>query len=75
VSRGDPSAALREAGVDVLVFNAAGRDELHLEPGTDGPKRRRRRWLETQDPAALVRQPCLASDETRAKLGARSPRA
>lgn len=71
VSRGDPSAALREAGVDVLVFNAAGRDELHLEPGTDGPKRRRRRWLETQDSAALVRQPCLASDETRAKLGAR----
>lgn len=71
MSRGDPSAALREAGIDVLVFNAPGRNELHLEPGTDGPQRRRRRWLETSDPAALVRQPCLASEATRERLGAR----
>ena len=53
-----------------LVFNAAGRDALHLDEETPGLPQRRARWIETREDDLLVRRPCLTDPATRAELAA-----
>jgi hypothetical protein len=70
VPRGQPELerALDEAGLDYLIFNAAGRDELHLERERESWRQPFRAWLEGRDPAHLRRIPCLADPATHARL-------
>lgn len=68
VGRSAKVDALREAGVRFLVFNAPGRNVLHLERERDGHAERMRRWQETRDPALLVRAPCLTAPTTRERM-------
>ncbi|MBM3986677.1 MAG: hypothetical protein FJ294_01815 [Planctomycetes bacterium] len=73
VSRTDSVEALVASDIEFLVFNAPGRDDLHLERQHEGWQERRRRWLQSRDPALCRRDPCLAAAGTlerlRAKLG------
>ena len=68
VGRNDSVEALGEAAIEFLVFNAPGRDELHLEREREGWAERRQRWLETRDPSLCRREPCLADPATQALL-------
>ncbi len=61
---------LDEAGLDYLVFNAAGRDDLHLERERASWSVPWRAWLAGRDPAHLRRVPCLAAPETLERLRA-----
>jgi len=71
VSRTDRVDELDAAGIDYLVFNAPGRDDLHLERENKVWQERRARWLSTRDPALCRREPCLAAAATRERLFAR----
>jgi hypothetical protein len=71
ISRTDGVEELRAAGVDFLVFNAPGRDELHLERERDDWEERRKRWLAERDPSLCRREPCLADPATLERLRAR----
>ncbi len=71
VGRNDTVDELAAAGIEFLVFNAPGRDELHLERERAGWAERRQRWLETRDPALCRREPCLEDPATEALLLAR----
>lgn len=68
VGRNDSVEALGEAGLEFLVFNAPGRDELHLERERKGWSERRKRWIESRDPELCRREPCLADPATAALL-------
>jgi hypothetical protein len=70
VMRAEDAAWLDALGVPWYVFNAAGRDILHLERGDEAWARRWRRWDEQRDDALLVRVPCLTDPATRARLHA-----
>jgi hypothetical protein len=67
LQRHDEGRQVREAGLAYLVFNAPGRDDLHL----DRDERYRRRWqawYDARDDALLVREPCLTDPATRERL-------
>jgi hypothetical protein len=66
--RGEPLAAWLEAGLAVGLFNAAGRDALHLERESPAEAERWQRWYDTRDPAHAVRAPCLSEPGTQAEL-------
>ncbi len=68
LSRTEAPGDLRERGLELLLFNAAGREELHLERGRPGYLERWQRWYDTRDDALLVRQPCLTDPGTLAAL-------
>lgn len=59
---------LEAAGLDYLVFNAAGRDELHLERERESWSANWTAWRRDRDPARLRREPCLAQQATRERL-------
>jgi hypothetical protein len=59
---------LDERGLDWFVFNAPGRDDLHLDRENERYQKRWKRWYETRDPELLVREPCLADPATRERL-------
>lgn len=65
--RGEDPGWARERGLATLVWNAAGRDELHLD-ANEAWRARVERWIETKDEALLVRTPCLRDPQTRARL-------
>lgn len=71
ISRTDTATELQAAGVDFLVFNAPGRDDLHLERGHPPWEARRTRWLAERDPTLCRRDPCLADPTTRERLRAK----
>ncbi len=68
LARGEAPGVLGARGLELLLFNAAGRDELHLERGRPGYLERWQRWYDTRDDALLVRQPCLSDPATLARL-------
>lgn len=72
VPRGAPQLEeqLEREGLEHLVFNAAGRDELHLERERASWREPWLEWRRTRDPALLRREPCLAQPATREKLRA-----
>jgi hypothetical protein len=53
--------------LDWFVFNAPGRNDLHLDRD-DAYQRRWREWCEKRDDALLVRQPCLTDPATRERM-------
>ncbi len=59
---------LEREGLQHLVFNAAGRDELHLERERPSWREPWLEWRRTRDPALLRRDPCLAQTATRERL-------
>lgn len=65
---GESSATWAAAGLDVLLFNAPGRDSLHLERDRPGYRERWERWFDERDDELLVRVPCLTDPELRARL-------
>jgi hypothetical protein len=65
--RGEEPLWARELGLTTLVWNAAGRDQLHLD-ADEAWRARVEGWIETKDEALLVRSPCLRAQETRAEL-------
>ncbi len=71
ISRTDAIEGLRAAGVDFLVFNAPGRDDLHLERDQPAWEARRKRWLAERDPTLCRREPCLADPTTLERLRTR----
>ena len=82
VQRQDDPGWLDERKLDWFVFNAPGRDDLHLDRESPAYQKRWRKWYETRDPELLVREPCLSQgatlermratlDKTLAGLGAR----
>lgn len=72
VPRGAPELEeqLEHEGLQHLVFNAAGRDELHLERERPSWREPWLEWRRTRDPELLRRTPCLAQPETRERLRA-----
>lgn len=71
VERTAATAWLAERGLDFLVFNAPGRDDLHLDRDSPRFQSRWQRWYEARDPALAVREPCLRDPTTRERLRAR----
>lgn len=67
--RDEDSAWARARGLSYLVWNAAGRDALHLD-ADETWNRRVETWIETRDEALLVREPCLNDPATIAGLHA-----
>ena len=59
---------VRSSGLDFFVFNAPGRDELHLEREDPGYRKRWRAWYEGRDDVHLEREPCLTDPDTRQLL-------
>jgi hypothetical protein len=57
--------------LDLVLFNAPGRDELHLERDRPGYRERFQRWYETRSDELLVREPCLSDPRTLARLDER----
>jgi hypothetical protein len=68
VQRAEDPAWLDERKLDWFVFNAPGRDDLHLDRENPKYQERWKRWCDTRDPTLLVREPCLASPVTRERL-------
>ncbi len=68
VRRDDEARELRELGLDYFVFNAPGRNDLHVERESKDYAARWQRWYETRDPALLVREPCLTAAATRERM-------
>jgi hypothetical protein len=67
---GDEEAEwVREKGYAFYVTNAAGRNDLHLD-ADEAWGSRVSKWMETRDPAFLVREPCLSDPETLDRLNA-----
>lgn len=66
VQRGEERAALLEAGLALGLFNAAGRDALHLSREDPRQAELWQRWYDTRDPAFARREPCLLEPDTRA---------
>jgi len=65
--RGEDSAWARAGGLSYLVWNAAGREPLHLD--ADGAWRARvEAWIADPQGDALVRRPCWNDPEVRAAL-------
>lgn len=67
-ARAELEEELEAAGLDYLVFNAAGRDELHLERERESWSANWTQWKRDRDPALLRREPCLAQTATRERL-------
>jgi len=65
---GEPIVPLLERGLELLLFNAPGRDELHLERDRTGYRERWQRWYDTRADELLVRVPCLSEPPTLALL-------
>ena len=68
VQREDDARALRESQLDHFVFNAPGRDDLHLDREAPAYQKRWQEWYDTRSDALLVRQPCLTDPSTLARL-------
>jgi len=66
--RGEDSAWARAGGLSYLVWNAAGREPLHLDPD-EAWRARVEAWIEDPAGDALVRRPCWNDPEVRAALG------
>lgn len=64
----DLERQLEREQLDYFVFNAAGRDDLHLERERESWSGPWRAWLRDRDPARLRREPCLAAPATRERL-------
>jgi hypothetical protein len=69
----DAVETLESAGLRWLVFNAPGRDDLHLdrEGRSEAAKRRAerwKRWYDTRDDALLVRDPCWNEPDVRERM-------
>ncbi|MAB80569.1 MAG: hypothetical protein CMJ89_14545 [Planctomycetes bacterium] len=58
-----------EWGLNFYVTNAVGRNDLHLDMGTDW-NRRIEDWIETRDESLLVREPCLSDPATYERMRA-----
>lgn len=68
VQRTADTAWLDEHELDWYVFNAAGRDDLHLERENQRYAERWQRWYDTRDPKLLVREPCTSDPAVRERL-------
>lgn len=65
--RGEDGTWAHERGLATLLWNAPGRDALHLD--ADAAWRARvERWCASRDPALLARTPCLSDPRTVAVL-------
>lgn len=53
-----------------LVFNAAGREDLHPPSDDARAQARHARWIESRDDRELVREPCWSQAQTRERLQA-----
>ena len=51
-----------------LLFNAAGRDELHLDWDSAGVREQSARWMRERSDELLVRRPCLCDPATLKRL-------
>lgn len=67
--RDEDSVWARARGLSYLVWNAAGRDALHLD-ADETWNTRVETWIETRDERLLVREPCLNDPATIAGLHA-----
>jgi hypothetical protein len=65
---GEPLEPLLARELDLVLFNAPGRDELHLERDRPGYRERFQRWYDTRSDDLLVRDPCLSDPRTLARL-------
>lgn len=65
--RAEAREAIVARGLEFLVDNAAGRDELHLDRNA-ASRRRDELWFQTRDDALLVREPCLEDPAIRASM-------
>jgi len=65
----DPSW-LDERKLDWFVFNAPGRDDLHLDRENPAYQKRWRKWYDTREPGLLVREPCLLQSATLERMKA-----
>ena len=68
VQRMADTAWLDEKGLDWLVFNGPGRDDLHLDRENARYQERWKRWYDSRDPKLLVREPCVSDPATRERL-------
>jgi len=67
----DEAEWVRERGLDSFVFNAPGRDALHVDRLNPAYQARWKAWYAERDDGRLIRRPCLTDPKTRAELHAR----
>jgi hypothetical protein len=60
----DEAEWVRAAGLEFFVFNAQGRDALHLDRSNEAYQKRWRAWYGSRDDEHLVREPCLTDEQT-----------
>ncbi len=70
----DEAAWAREQGLEIFVFNAPGRDTLHLDREDPAHQERHQAWYEDRDDARLLRRPCLTDPSTLDELQERLAR-
>lgn len=66
--RNEPAEPWTREQLDTFVFNAPGRNDLHLEREDARYRERWTRWLESRDERWLVREPCLTDPATIERL-------
>ena len=59
---------VRAAGLEFFVFNAPGREILHLDPDDPDYRARWQAWYQERDDVHLTRVPCLTDPAARAEL-------
>jgi hypothetical protein len=64
----DEAEWARAHELEFFVFNAPGRDILHLDPEDRGYRERWQAWFQGRDDVHLWREPCLTDPATRARL-------
>jgi hypothetical protein len=70
VQRQEDPAWLDDRKLDWFLFNAPGRDDLHLDRENPAYQARWRKWYDTRDPELLVREPCLLQSATLERMKA-----